>query len=159
MKKVWISQKEIAAGLSVSEAMVSKLKKAGMPVTSIKAAQEWRRLKLDRSRTIDYRRTRHPRHQAARAAARTGPDARERLDAVRAEIAELDLAERRGELIQRSTALAGWQKQVSAFRSRSLAIVSRVSAQFPADMRVRLAEVLEREIYEALAELGGADRD
>jgi hypothetical protein len=42
-----LKQVDLARALGISAAMVSKLKQRGMPVTSIEAAQRWRRENLD----------------------------------------------------------------------------------------------------------------
>lgn len=42
-----LTQQALANALGISQGMVSRLKRQGMPVTSIEAAQQWRRENLD----------------------------------------------------------------------------------------------------------------
>lgn len=67
--------KDIAEGLGISAAMVSKLKKRGMPVTSVAAAEKWRRRHLEPARTKGLRAgtTRAAPPQAARFVPATAP--------------------------------------------------------------------------------------
>jgi transcriptional regulator with XRE-family HTH domain len=46
-----LTQTALAQALGLSQAMVSKLKAMGMPVTSVEAAQAWRSKNLDPSYT------------------------------------------------------------------------------------------------------------
>jgi phage terminase Nu1 subunit (DNA packaging protein) len=93
---------------------------------------------------------------ALKAIYRTGESAKERLDAARAEIAEIDLAERRGEVLPHQKVLAHWQKLIAAFRARMLAIPSKIAGQFAPPGKLQQAEdALTAAIYEALAEVSG----
>jgi hypothetical protein len=47
--------KDLAAGLGISAAMVTKLKKRGMPTDSVEAAAKWRRRHLEPARTKGMR--------------------------------------------------------------------------------------------------------
>src|SRR5206468_12534293 len=62
MDRTKLTQAELGAALGISQPMTSRLIALGMPDDSIEAARLWRKAHLDRSYTIDYRRTRHPRH-------------------------------------------------------------------------------------------------
>jgi transcriptional regulator with XRE-family HTH domain len=50
-----MKQKDLASALGISEAMVSKLKRRGMPVDSIERAARWRRRHLEITRTKGVR--------------------------------------------------------------------------------------------------------
>jgi phage terminase Nu1 subunit (DNA packaging protein) len=80
----------------------------------------------------------------------------DRLTDARCQIAEIDLAERRGEMIRGDAAVAAWERQTAAFRSRMLAIPSKIAGQFAPPGKLQQAEeALTTAIYEALAELVG----
>src|SRR5216683_3495223 len=49
------TQRNLAKALEISQPMVSKLAKQGMPLDSVEAAREWRRRHLDNHLTVDYR--------------------------------------------------------------------------------------------------------
>lgn len=78
-----LTKKALAKALRVSRQMVHKLQLRGMPVDSVEAAQEWRRVNLEPKRTPG--------------AVVTSEVAR--LKSAQAEVAELDAAARRGKVI------------------------------------------------------------
>ena len=93
---------------------------------------------------------------ALKAIYRSGESAKERLDVARAEIAELDLAERRGELLSAEQVGAYQVKRETAARARFLAIPSNVAGQIAPPGKLQKAEaILTTAIHEALAELAG----
>ena len=59
--------KDLAAGLGISPAMVTKLKKRGMPTISVEAAAKWRRRHLEPARTVGMRAGTTPRPAVAAA--------------------------------------------------------------------------------------------
>src|SRR6266487_4207469 len=138
-----MKQAELAKALNVSQAMVSKHVAMGMPTRSVTEALAWRARFLD-PRLVRRRR----RGQQA--------DPRERLDAARAGLAELDLAEHRGELLPADATLMMWQKNIAAFRAKMLAIPSRIACRIaPPGNLAEVEEALTVVIYEALQELSG----
>src|SRR5439155_13649914 len=113
--------------------------------SSVTEALAWRACSLD-PRLVRRRR----RGQQA--------DPRERLDAARAALAELDLAERRGEVLRADATLMTWQRNIAAFRAKMLAIPSRIACQIaPPGKLAAVEEILTMVIYEALQELSGVD--
>jgi len=96
-------------------------------------------------------------HLREQAGARSGAGltaARARKAAAEAEIRELDLAERRGELLRRDEALATWQGIVATARQRLRAVPSRVAPQLLAMADVpAIHQLLLDEIDLALTEL------
>jgi hypothetical protein len=93
---------------------------------------------------------------ALKAIYRSGESSKERLDAARAEIAELELAERRGELLPKETVLAGIIKRESAIRARALALPSKLAPQIAPPVKVQQVEDLIRSgVYEFLSEMAG----
>jgi phage terminase Nu1 subunit (DNA packaging protein) len=147
------TKSNIARLLGVSRAAVTRWHRRGMPVDSAEAAFAWHAANI---------RTRRKRREAPSTAPLIGPDAdppacswRDRLDRANARVRETDLAVRRGELLPSAKVLADWQRLVSMFRARALAIPSRIAVQLSPGVRERVAELVEREIREALAELSG----
>lgn len=95
--------------------------------------------------------------ESMKAIYRAGESAKERLDVARAEIAELDLAERRGELLPRDLVLAAQQKRESAARAKFRAMPSNIAGQIAPPGKLQQAENLLREaVDEALGELSGS---
>ena len=79
---------------------------------------------------------------------------RARLDRVRADLAELDLARRRGELLPAAEVVAAWSEQVAIAKGRMLAIPARVAPGMIRCRDLRSAErMLKDAIYTVLEEL------
>jgi hypothetical protein len=79
--------------------------------------------------------------------------ARARTEEARAGMAELDLAERRGELVLLADVVQGWSRQITTVRSKFLAMPHKLAPRV-VDVSVFEAQKLIRaEIYEALTEL------
>ena len=97
---------------------------------------------------------------ALKAIFRAGESSRERLEVARAEIAELDLAERRGELLRRDLVLANDQKRISAAKAKFRSIPSAVAGQIAPPGKLQQAEdLIAAAIDQALAELAGDGTD
>ncbi len=56
-----LTQRELGELLGISQPMVSKLTRLGMPTDSAEAARAWRAMYLDPSLTVDYRWQTQPR--------------------------------------------------------------------------------------------------
>jgi|SRR5438046_6901389 len=162
MDRTKLTQAELGAALGISQPMTSRLIALGMPDDSIEAARLWRKAHLDRSYTIDYRRTRHPRHAAVREAAQAAMQAdppakswRDRHDRARARTAEIELALLEGRSLDRDQTMAVLTAQIANMRQRLLSIPSRVVLDVPAEARLKVVEIIEREVFAALAEISG----
>lgn len=81
-----LTRAALAKGLGISPRMVHKLRNRGMPVHSLEAAQEWRRVNLE------------PKREAPKVASPMTQETT-RLKSAQAELAELEAAERRGDLM------------------------------------------------------------
>lgn len=80
----------------------------------------------------------------------------DRLSHRRAELVELELAERRRELLPAGEVRVALERRLGAFRARSLAIPSKAAPLIAPPGKVQQAEeVLTAHIHEALAELAG----
>jgi len=97
---------------------------------------------------------------ALKAIYRSGESAKERLDVARAELAEIELAEKRGELHSNGVCQAREEKRIYAARSRFLAMPSKLAGQFAPPAKLQQAEdAIAAAIYEALSELAGDAAD
>lgn len=86
------------------------------------------------------------------------PDAEKaRLDAARADLAELELEERRGDLIGREDVVNTWSNRIAACKARLRAIPKRLVVQVPGFNRAMAKRALEL-IDDALHELAGASQ-
>lgn len=96
-----------------------------------------------------------PGYNASRAA---HASAAARRYAAQAEIAEMTLAERRGELIRIDDARADLTAKLTLLRTRLLGVPSRLGQEFP-DIAAKIVPIVEDRIREALEELANADTD
>lgn len=139
-----------ATGKSLST--VARMLREGCPKppTTLAAVEKWlgsrpnRRLKPA---------TRDPDAELAsdRAAEREGGESsgwNVRYRKAKAEAAELDLAERRGELLRREEVEAAFAARVTEVRNALAVLPRRIALQFGPDVRERLEDVLEREVNE-----------
>ena len=167
------TQKELAAALDMSQANVTKLKKQGMPVDSVAAAQAWRESRqnvaarkpappgltlapdidsapiyppksFDAARMPEYRDMPDEDHQAART----------RREIAEANLAEMREAEERGKLIRADAIRATWAARIASTRDALLQIPSRLAPVLAAETDLAAVTLLlEDEIRQALAEL------
>lgn len=177
-----MQQKELATLLDISPAMVSRLAKRGMPTDSLERAERWRRRHLEPGRVKGARLDQPgspkptPATRPARAAADTADDApqggdpnaseptdeahhqaRTRREKAEASMAELRLAELRGELIQVAAVRAAFGAALTATRDRLLSIPDRLAPVLAAESAPqRVHEVMSAEIRDALAQLSAA---
>ena len=95
------------------------------------------------------------RHLRKRASGRPSldGDARKRLDAARADLAELDLAERKGELIPAQEVADEIMVMVSNMKARLVAIPSKTAPLISPEAPARTEKIIREQIYEALEEL------
>lgn len=147
-----MNQSDIARALGVSRSTISKCKAMGMPVDSVDAAADWRERCLDPNWSVP------PPSKLPSTGARLTAE-RARVAKAQADRLELLNARARGELLERRAVEAVWGKRISTFRTRILAIPSRVSVFAPLGAYAKVYDALEREIHLALRELGGGDAD
>ena len=168
------TQKALAAALDMSQANVTKLKKQGMPVDSVEAAQAWREARqniaarkpapagfasvapaatvrpasFDETRMPEYRELPDEDHQAART----------RREIAEANLAEMREAEERGKLIQVSAVRATWATRIASARDALLQILARIVPVLAAETNLAAVTLLlESELRQALAELSRED--
>lgn len=107
---------------------------------------------IPRGATLDVARVAYIRHLRERKGGVT--DERDRLDAARADLAELDLAVRRGELVRRQDVIDLWAARIAACKTRLRAIPKRLAVLVPGFTRAMAVAALKL-IDEALHELAG----
>ena len=95
------------------------------------------------------------RHLRKRASGRPSldGDARKRLDAARADLAELELAEKKHELIPAQEVADGFSVMVSNMKARLVAIPSKTAPLISPEAPARTEKIIREQIYEALDEL------
>lgn len=90
-------------------------------------------------------------------------EARRRAEIVRLRLAELDLARRRSELVDRAEALAEVERAYATVRTRLLALPARMAALVapdrPAEIRALLAAMVAEALEALTFDLDGPDRD
>lgn len=96
--------------------------------------------------------------KALQAIHRVGESAKERLDNARAELAEMELATRRGELLEASAVLTAQQRRESEIRARMRSVPTAVAAQVAPPSKLRqVEEAIRSAIDDALEELAGVE--
>jgi phage terminase Nu1 subunit (DNA packaging protein) len=157
-------KKELAEALGISGAMVSKLSKRGMPTDSVERAMRWRRRHLEPGRIKSIPRNPPPddgqvtgdvaadkRHDEDRDAART------RREIAEANMAEMDEARRRCELISVQAVQDQMALDYATTRDGLLQIPARMGATLAAESEpAAVQRLLHAEIHQVLQRLAGA---
>lgn len=155
------TQQQLAAALGVDPSWVTRYKAKGLPTHSVEAAQAWRRDNV------------RPRMKPGPAAGAAGgarvPDApsrdgadgeggywksRARREEAEAELAELKLAEQRGELVRAADVRSTYAKLAAGLRESLLQIPARLAAVLAAETdQAKCHDALQRELHQVLAQL------
>lgn len=141
-----MKQKDLAAELGISPAMVSRLARRGMPTDSVQRAQKWRRshlsparVKGNRADTVAPSRALAPADGAAvsqpelePAAAVPSPDTgysvdRARREKYEADMAEIKLREQQGDLVRKADVRAAMAERLGDVRTNLLQIPARLA--------------------------------
>jgi hypothetical protein len=170
---------ELAKALGISGAMVSRLLRRGMPSDSVEAAERWRKKKLEWTRTKTVRGGAPDSAPALPPAApATQPDvplrapgaaadseatardeywnSRSRREAAEAELAELELAERNGRVIQVAAVETVWAHALVATREHLLQVRARLSPLLAVEGDVfKIEQMLDAEHSQALSHMAG----
>lgn len=159
------SQAALGRALGLSKAAITKLKRQGMPVDSVEAAQAWR----EKRQSIAARKqlpATFPPLQPARDGAAPPEDGEDRDSArARREVAEADLAEMaaakmRRELIRVSAVQAAMAQTFSETRDALLQVGARLAPVVANESdQGACATIIETEIRRCLARLCGAADD
>jgi DNA-binding transcriptional MerR regulator len=152
-----LSQAALGRALNLSPPAITKLKKLGMPVDSIEAAQAWRQ-----SRQNIAQRKPEPEHLRLVPAAgfvlpandESHDQARTRREIAEANLAELKLAELEGRLVRAEDVRAGLAKRYASLRESLLQMPARVVPLLAANPDPgAMDRLLRAEIVAALAQL------
>jgi phage terminase Nu1 subunit (DNA packaging protein) len=165
-----MSQAALGRALDLSPPAITKLKKQGMPVHSVEAAQQWRRARQNvaqRKPEPPALQIRVPAPPAVDSLPSPPPQflndeshdaARTRREIAEANLAELKLAEQRGELVRAAAVRAALSKRAAALRESFLQLPARVVPLLAADpVPSSMDRILRAEIVAALAQLTEAD--
>jgi hypothetical protein len=143
-----MKQADIARGLGLSGAAVTKLKKAGMPVHSLEAARAWREQRV---------RPRVKSKPAEAAPAEAGHvslhEAKRREALAKATMLERENLKQAGELLPAAAVVERWQAILWTLRQKFLALPSRAAGElYDGATRAEVHAVMERLTLEALNE-------
>lgn len=149
-----LTQADIAAALQIDPAMVTRYKARGMPMHSIEAARAWK------SRHVRPRV--NPRACAAAEESQASiPDyqlSKAVREAAEAQMAQLKLAEQKGEVIRVDAVRARLANILSSTRDSLLQIPARLAPVLAAESdAARVHDLLQAELHQALARLCGAN--
>lgn len=149
------SQAAVGRVLGLSPATMSKLKKQGMPVHSVEAAQTWREARQSVAARKPLPATASTFAPLPTALAGEGYDAaRTRREIAEANLAELKEAEQQGRVIQVEAVRAAWARRLAGTRDAILQIPIRVAPILAAETSIEQVSILlETELRQALAEL------
>jgi phage terminase Nu1 subunit (DNA packaging protein) len=175
-------KKELAAALGISAAMVTKLARRGMPTDTPERAERWRRRHLEPGRVKGVRADTRPGGPAPElatpGAALAGADAiegqnqaesaghqgeappadflasRARREAAEAAMAEMRLAEQRGELIRADAVRHALAPVFTQTRDSLMQLPARMAQQLAAEGDPKaVQDLLGREIHHVLTQL------
>mgnify|MGYP000541243284 CR=1 FL=1 len=153
-----ISQAELGRMLGISPATVTKHKAAGMPVDSLESALEWRRTHLN----IGQRKTEGETAAAGEEPWEGAPEdhdaARTRLRIAEANLAELRVAELRGDLISVTAVRAAWAGFAAAARGLAAQFAPRLAPLVAAESdQHKCRDLIDREVDRLLVHLANAE--
>ena len=157
-----LSQAALGRALNLSGAAITKLKKQGMPVASVEAAQRWRqnRQNVAQRKPAPVLPSPVPNRQAREAQPEASPEflggeshdaARTRREIAEANLAELKLRELRGELIRREVMERIVGERAAALREAVLQVKSRLTPLLAAEAdAAKVSAMLDTELRTAL---------
>lgn len=160
-----LSQAGIGRALNLSGAAITKLKKQGMPVDSVEAAQLWRRERQNvaQRKPAPVNLPPAPARPTQEAQPEAPPEfvggeshdaARTRREIAEADLAELKRAELRGELVRAAAVRLALSKRATAMRESLLQLPARVVPLLVADpSAAAMDRLLRAEIVAALNQL------
>ena len=152
------SQFDLAAGLNVSQPMVSKLKKRGMPTHSVAAAVAWRAENLNVAHHREKKSAGPRPSDDVDVNAESFNEARRRREVAEANTAEMKYGELQKVLVRRERVEAIWRSKYATSREALLQIPVRLAAVVAAEASETACHALiDAEIRAALEHLAGAD--
>ena len=167
-----LSQNAIGRALGLSSAAMTKLKKQGMPVDSVESAQAWRKARQNVAQRKPAPAPAAPPVQRVEVAGlpvfggapldlppltEDRDEARTRREIAEANIAEMDEAKQRRELIRVSAVQAQLSTDYATTRDAMLQIPARMAPLLAAEKDpATVQNLLHAEIHQALMTLAGA---
>ena len=131
-----VNKRDLSEILGVSETTLTDWQRIGMPML----------LDADRGHSNSYDTEAVIRWQIERALGASRETAKERLDRITADLRELDLHRRRGELVAVAEVVNAWGPMFIALRTRLLAIPT--AADIPESLRPQLTERVRQALQE-----------
>jgi hypothetical protein len=152
-----MQQLELAQALGIHPSVVTRDKARGMPVDSLQAAQDWRRLNVRPRIKMGDGPPSAPSAPPPPAAEGGEGDywqSRSRREKAEADMAELKLAEQLGQLVRADAVRSAWAKRTAGMREALLQIPSRLSAVLAAESsQARCHDALQQELHAVLQQL------
>ncbi len=157
-----LSQAALGRALNLSGAAITKLKKQGMPVDTVEAAQGWRQTRQNLAqrkpapvflRPTSAQAPQEPRPAFAEESnfLESHDEARTRREIAEADLAELKLRELRGELIRRDVMERVVGARAAVLRESVLQVKSRLTPLLAAESdAAKVAAMLDAELRAAL---------
>lgn len=152
-----LSRAAIADGLGCDPALVTRYRRRGMPMDSVDAALAWKRMHVRPRIGGDQAGGSAP-HGPPTPPANDEPDSggywasRARREQAEADLAELKLAEQRGELVRTADVRASHARRLASLRESLLQIPPRLAAVLAAEAdQAKVHDALAAEIHAALA--------
>lgn len=145
----------IAEALGISLGVASRYAKRGMPVESVSAAAAWKASTI-RARVVVGQK--QPKHKTPTARKRKPPanpyqDAKTRSAIADAELAQLTILERRGELVSREKVRSDMARRLAGLRDSLLQIPSRMQSVLAAETEdAKVHDLLMDELYLVLGQ-------
>jgi phage terminase Nu1 subunit (DNA packaging protein) len=144
-----LTQRAIAEGLGISPQLLTRYKRAGMPLTSVEAAAAWRAANV-RQRIAE--KPNGKAHPPKKAQPSQYQQARTRRELADAEDREISVLERRGVLVRREKVRAEVARILVGLRQSLLQIPARLQAVLAAETdETKVHDVLQDEIDGILA--------
>jgi phage terminase Nu1 subunit (DNA packaging protein) len=155
MAKKWLTKAQAADALRVDIRSITRFEQQGLPVETQGGRKRypWPEIGAWRDKDREAQIRREERARAERGKPQDYEEAKAREMAARAELAELDLAEKRGELALLSTVDVAWGRMVERLDAKLRGMVPLsvrlYGCKTPAELQTKL-EVLVEEVREEL---------
>jgi phage terminase Nu1 subunit (DNA packaging protein) len=147
------TQADIARGLNVSPALVTRYKRAGMPTTSVEAAAAWKaahvRQRIDDASAKANGKPRVNAHQPS-----AYQDARTRWAISEAEERELSVLERKAALVRREVVRSEMARILVGLRQSLLQVPARLQSVLAAESdEIKVHDILQDEMDQILTQV------
>lgn len=148
---------ELAKGLGVDATLVRRYVKRGMPIESVAAAAAWKaaniRPRVNEGQKQPKNKSAVPAKHKPRPIASQYQDARTKLADADAQMAQLTLLERRGELVSRERVRLDMARRLSSLRDSLLQIPARMQSVLAAETEdAKVHDLLMDELYLVLGQ-------